>query len=114
MYPFSKWPVKTSIIPSEEAKDGHYEHAQVDPSTVGQYTGLKDKNGKRIFEGDIIKRFWMGAEIIYCVRYDAENAHFIGKALNKNGFTSFDGDGEMFEVIGNINDNPEMLKGGEG
>ena len=87
---------------------------QVDPYTVGQYTGLTDKNGKRIFEGDIIKRFWLGAEIIYCVRYDAENAHFIGKALNKNGFTSFDGDGEMFEVIGNINDNPEMLKGGEG
>ena len=86
---------------------------QVDPSTVGKYTGLKDKSGKRIFEGDIIKRFWLGAEIIYCVRYDAENARFIGKALNKNGFTSFDGDGEMFEVIGNINDNPEMLKGGE-
>ena len=86
---------------------------EIDLETVGQYTDLADKNGKRIFEGDIIKRFWLGAEIIYCVRYDAENAHFIGKALNKNGFTSFDGDGEMFEVIGNINDNPEMLKGGE-
>ena len=82
----------------------------IDPSTVGQYTGLKDKHGKRIFEGDVIKRFWLGAEIIYCVQYDGENAHFIGKAMNKSGFTTFDGDGEMFEVIGNITDNPELLE----
>ena len=83
---------------------------EVDTSTVGQYTGLKDKNGKQIWEWDVIKRFWLGAEIIYCVRYDGENAHFIGKALNKRGFTTFDGDGEMFEVIGNIHDNPELLE----
>ena len=110
MYPFGRWPVKTSIIPSEGAKAGHYEHVEVDSSTVGQYTGLKDKNGKRVFEGDVIKRFLLGAEIIYCVQYDGENAHFIGKAMNKSGFTNFDGDGEMFEVIGNITDNPELLE----
>lgn len=113
MYPFGRWPVKTSIIPSEEAKDGHYEHMQVAPSTIGQYTGLKDKNGKRIFEWDVIKRCWLGAEIIYCVRYDGEYAHFIGNSMNKSGFTTFDNDGEMFEVIGNIHDNPELLEGGD-
>ena len=83
---------------------------KVGQSTVGQFTGLTDKNGKRIFEGDIIKRFWLGSEIIYCVIYDGESARFIGKAMNKSGFTTFDNDGEMFEVIGNIHDNPELLE----
>lgn len=83
---------------------------KVEPSTVGQFTGMTDKNGKRIFEGDIIKRFWLGAEIIYCVQYDGGNTRFIGKAMNKRGFTTFDNDGEMFEINGNIHDNPELLE----
>ena len=94
-------------------EDGNVYYSEgypVDLETVGQYTGLTDKNGNRIFEGDIIKRFWLGAEIIYCVQYDGENASFIGKAMNKRGFTTFDNDGEMFEVIGNIHDNPELLE----
>lgn len=83
---------------------------RVDPETVGEFTGLVDKNCNRIFEGDIVKRFWLGLEIIYRIKYEGENARFIGEALNKSGFTTFDHDGEMFEIIGNIYDNPELLE----
>ena len=140
MYPFGKWPVKTSIIPSEEAKDGHYEHVQVDPSTVGQYTGLNDKNGKRIFEGDIIRYtfdspddptatenglkvrtgriFWSDWRASFAV-----TAGINGSASINNDVARYVRGRQVYEyvrgantveVIGNVHDNPELLKGGEG
>lgn len=85
-------------------------HYIVNPETVGQCIGLKDRKGTNIFEGDIVKRFWFGKMCIYQIDYDNGLASFIGRAgmIFK---TSFYYDSEEFEVIGNIYDNPELLGG---
>ena len=90
---------------------------EVIPRTVGQYTGLKDRNGTKIFEGDIVQtnKFFLsvGLNAKYVIEYDVEIACFIGtmqKSYVKH-FTTFQNDSDQFEVIGNIHDNPELLNG---
>lgn len=77
------------------------------PETVGQYTGMEDKHGNKIFEGDIIYRDWFGGET-YQVVYDDLYGAFFGETT-KGGFTTFNKDGSSFEIIGNIHDNPELI-----
>lgn len=92
---------------------------EVIPETVGQYTGLTDKRGKKIFEGDIIKYRHHDINEKAVIRYGApENRYTMyGWYLDDNqGNTAFRLS-EYFikdyncQVIGNIYDNPEFLKG---
>jgi len=88
----------------------------VDPDTVGQYTGLKDRNGKRIFEGDIC--IWVDndgeydANCKYVVSWEQEETGFYLQIYDNGEDCGLDyfGDGrDGLEIIGNIYDNPELL-----
>lgn len=85
------------------------EFGQVDPHTIGQFTGLSDKNGKEIYEGDILDfnglkievRFVRGVFALLC-NGDLDD-ELCGDCRT-----------DLFaKIIGNIHDNPELLKGGE-
>lgn len=97
------------ICPSED------EAYKVDPSTVGQYTGLTDKNGKKIFEGDIFIDPDFADDNIRCfVRFSDDDCAFIAKnASNSDEYFLRDYSvfGKMeIKVIGNIHNNPELLE----
>lgn len=97
----------------------HHNHYKVDPETVGQFTGLTDKNGKKVFEGDIVHV--LGNQQVE----DWKNVNYIGSvAFLDAGFCVIDGTIEDhafrryqlprldfdLKVIGNIHDNPELLE----
>ena len=91
-----------------------------EPDSIGQYTGLTDKNGRKIFEGDIIhleySQVFFGG--VYFGEYTAEVPYkegcFITDGINNGDeietpLSGFNND--EVEIIGNIHDNPELLGG---
>lgn len=89
------------------------------PETVGQYTGLNDKNGKRIFEGDIViaKSVIENNTSVYKINFSETDAWFGFESLDGGALFSLNellekelGDEIEIEVIGNIHDNPELLE----
>ncbi len=87
--------------------DGHY-LPQVDPETVSQYIGIKDKNSKRIFEGDIV--MFLDYTEPAVVEWDQEDARWYMRYSDCMLDFSYKCVPSAIEVIGNIHDNPELIK----
>lgn len=105
---------RTFILIDNDFAVGYVIMKEVYPETVGEYTGLTDKNGKKIFEGDIVECKWFNAMVriehrkhliifsdgSFCAEW------YIGQDNYHNDLhNTFD-----IKVIGNIHDNPELLE----
>lgn len=97
------------IVSEDKYLDGKW--IEVIPETVGQYTGLTDKNGKKVFEGDILFSSYIAdSPSIEVVKWIYNGWHTQEGDLTPD---MIDDVGIMpySEVIGNVHDNPRLLKG---
>lgn len=98
---------------------------EIDPETVGQYTGLTDRNGKKIFEGDIVKLTddyndfeWKAVVVFgnpvgaYCWGWNFLPIDGYKGTTDILMWVEMEATGAYCEIIGNIHDNPELMKGG--
>lgn len=136
-----EWIYGSLITRGERGADGNFidtgrgECYPLQQDTVGQFTGLHDKNGKEIYEGDILRKSTFfdndftetyldrdtigvvrilpscGTTICNCIVYETDSPYEEKKMKEKIKRAQVVG--KRSEVIGNIYDNPELLKGGE-
>ena len=99
------WSKKTYIASYEYSSLAFVQQIEVDPETLGQFTGLTDKNGKRIFEGDVVKATGTNDHIGYVT---FECGKFITRCTC-HPKSVCDIHPPIEEVIGNIHDNGELL-----
>ena len=103
-----------TITDYSKADYGSYE---VDINSVGQFIGIKDKNGKKIFEGDYCRRFnylyevyWSKSSLQFLIQVVARKEDF-GNEWIREGSGSFQIElDDINEVIGNIHENKELIK----
>ena len=112
--------------------DKNGEYHRVDPETVGEFTGLKDKDGREIFEGDILRSFAANKKFISVVKIGAFKPEFFYDFAHERGYDMsaklyglyayvvsdredimFAADMKLASVIGNRHDNPELIEDGE-
>jgi len=118
-----EWVIGCLVYDSQHTciRDFGYEYFEVDPETVCEYTGLTDKNGKKIFEGDIVKlappdedfslhnpKEERILEVVFFEGMFAVDMHRWWKY--GHGRCALEGyEAERLEVIGNIHDNPDLI-----
>ena len=101
-------------IPQIQQRYGdHYQYFDIINDTIGQYTGLKDKNGKEIYEDDLVAvADYANWEGLYKVAWDNDGSMYVIEDAygDREKLCEF----EEYLVKGNIHDNPELLEGSHG
>lgn len=90
-----------------------WEYAEVAPETLCEFTGLRDKNGKRIWENDIVEAWSQGSRAIGTVKQRVDGLWIMSPAWQNHEFWELkpNSNGETtVEVLGNAFDNPELLQ----
>lgn len=110
-----RWPDGCCTI--LESKDGcnYVWKRDIDPDTVGQFTGLNDRNGKEVYENDILRVYDRKTYFNIIVSWSKEAVAFMVCYCDKNQsplswFSNLLPNGYEIEVLGNIHDNPELLE----